>query len=100
MTTQLTTTQAQKLTTDDILLQLKQSNDLIFEICGSWLWISGNTKEHKEQLKTLGCRFSAKKRAWYYSQGMKNIRHSKYNNIDELRNKFGTQILNTTNRLT
>ena len=26
---------------------------LIIELCGSWLWISGNTREHKEELKKI-----------------------------------------------
>ena len=39
--------------------------DLDCEICGSWLWISGDTKPHKERLKELGCRWSKRKQKWY-----------------------------------
>ena len=31
------------------------------ELIGSWLWISGNTKPIKEELKALGCRWCPKK---------------------------------------
>lgn len=35
---------------------------LDIELCGSWLWISGNTLEHKDALKAAGCRWSANKK--------------------------------------
>lgn len=31
---------------------------------GTWTWITGNTKQHKEALKSLGFRWSPKRRAW------------------------------------
>ena len=34
----------------DLLLHL---DGLDIELCGSWLWIGGNTKQHKEELKKL-----------------------------------------------
>ena len=39
---------------------------LDLEMCGSWLWVSGNTIDHKEQLKELGLRYSPNKKMWYY----------------------------------
>lgn len=43
------------------------STSLEVELCGSWLWISGNSKEVKDQLKELGCKWSANKALWYYT---------------------------------
>ena len=34
--------------------------------CGTWIWVSGNTKAHKEMLKELKFRYAHKKQAWYY----------------------------------
>lgn len=31
------------------------------ELCGTWLWVTGETKQHKETLKDLGFTFSGKK---------------------------------------
>jgi len=39
---------------------------LTVELCGSWLWIGGDTRTHKELLKTLGCKYQAKKQLWYF----------------------------------
>src|SRR5690606_15148649 len=36
------------------------------ELCGSWIWISGDTKTHKEIFKTSGFKWSPKKCMWYY----------------------------------
>ena len=30
------------------------------ELCGNWIWISGNTKQHKDELKASGCYWAAK----------------------------------------
>ena len=39
----------------DALLRL---DGLEIELCGRWLWIGGNTRQHKEALKAAGCRWS------------------------------------------
>jgi len=36
------------------------------EICGSWVWITGNTRPHAPLLKELHCKYAPKKQAWYY----------------------------------
>ena len=43
----------------DKLLNLDGVN---VELCGSWLWIDGNTKIHKDALKSWGCRWAPKKK--------------------------------------
>lgn len=39
---------------------------LNIEICGSWLWVSGDTKPHKEVLKAAGFKWAAKKLMWNF----------------------------------
>jgi hypothetical protein len=36
-------------------------------IVGSWLWVSGNTKPHKDKLKELGLYWHTKKQMWAYA---------------------------------
>ena len=38
---------------------------VILEICGTWLWISGNTKPFKEDFKAMGLHWAKKKCMWY-----------------------------------
>ena len=42
------------------LLKMK----LNVELCGRWLWISGDTRARKDELKALGCKWAAKKKMW------------------------------------
>ena len=47
--------------------EIKHFDDLEIEIAGCWIWISGNTREHKEELKELGFKYASKKQMWYYN---------------------------------
>lgn len=47
-----TETAAEFIEIINILIKL---DGLDIELCGSWLWIGGNTREHKDALKAAGC---------------------------------------------
>ena len=75
-----------------IIVALLKLNGLEVELCGSWLWIGGNTREHKDSLKALGCRWSNNKKLWYWHHveaGSSYHRGSK--TIGEIRMKYGSQ---------
>lgn len=40
---------------------------------GCYVWIMGETKPHKDTLKAMGCRWSPKKSAWYWSPSCKRV---------------------------
>ena len=50
----------------DLINKLLHIPGLMIELCGSWLWITGNTYEARNELKALGFRYSRKKAAWYF----------------------------------
>lgn len=61
------------------------------ELCGEWLWISGNTKEHKDTLKELGCHWASKKKQWYWKPAwMKKCYNRKEMSMEDIRNKYGS----------
>lgn len=39
---------------------------LEIELCGAWVWVSGDTKPHKDTLKAAGFFWSPKKFCWYF----------------------------------
>ena len=43
------------------IVALKQLPGLEINLCGSWVWIGGDTKPNKDALKPLGCWWAAKK---------------------------------------
>jgi len=63
----------------------------VFEIIGNWVWISGDTKTHKDTLKALKCRWASKKQQWFYRpEEHKSRRSFGEMSIDEIREKFGS----------
>lgn len=74
--------------------------DVDVEICGSWLYITGNTKEVKEQLKELKCSWSKNKKCWYWFPNIENSKKRRgHYNMNEIRNKYGSEKINGSMRL-
>ena len=72
----------------NILLGL---DGLEVELCGRWLWIGGNTRAHKEELKAAGCRWSSSKKLWsghYAEDGDRWHRGNK--SMSQIRSKYGS----------
>jgi hypothetical protein len=64
-------------------------------ITGTWLWISGETKVHKELLKSLGLRYSSSKEQWYFTQKMpKGKFKGARKPFDEIVAKYGIENIN------
>lgn len=61
------------------------------EICGAWIWLSGNTKQHKEKLKVTGYKWAPKKSLWYFRPEEYKSRNHKSWSMDEIRNKYGSE---------
>lgn len=45
----------------EIINHLVKMSGLVVELCGSWLWIGGDTMKNKEALKAAGCKWSSNK---------------------------------------
>ena len=75
----------------NIINALVKIPGLIVELCGCWLWISGDTKPNKEALKAAGCRWSSSKKLWnwhFAEDGDKWHRGSK--SMSQIRCKYGS----------
>lgn len=77
----------------EIVEKLNRITGIIVELCGSWLWISGNTKENREALKACGCCWSHPKKLWYWrhEEDSCHKRTGKDTDIEEIRAKYGSQ---------
>ena len=77
----------------EIIAELKKLHGVIIEVCGNWLWLSGETRNHKDTLKSLGCFWAAKKLKWYYRPAEhKSKKHRKAWDMEEIRSKYGSSI--------
>ena len=65
--------------------------NITIELVGSWVWVSGDTKEIKEKLKELGFKWASKKKMWFYGQ-MKG-RNPQEKSMEEIKSKYGSEIL-------
>lgn len=63
---------------------------IVIEICGAWLWITGNTKEHKDTLKDSGFKWASKKKAWYFRPEEYRSRSKGSTPLDQIREKYGS----------
>lgn len=75
----------------DIIEQLVHMDGLEIEICGSFLWIGGDTKPHKDELKAMGFRWASKKRRWFLAPQGWRKKGRRELSMEEIRGSFGSQ---------
>lgn len=66
-------------------------NGIMIEICGGWIWVSGNTYPHKEIFKANGFYFASKKLQWYFRSAEYKTSSKKSHSMEEIRAKYGSQ---------
>ena len=74
----------------EIINSIINLEGLVIEIVGSWIWITGNTKEHKEVLKANGFYYASKKKAWYLKPSDYKSKSRKHYSLDEIKSKYGS----------
>ena len=72
------------------LFSLKMENVSV-EIVGSFIWLTGNTKPYKDEIKKLEFRYSPKKYAWYKAPKDYKKRSHKNYDMDTIRGMYGSQ---------
>lgn len=60
------------------------------EVCGLWVWVSGNTYPIKDVLKKAGFKFASKKRMWYFA-GVPAKNYNRQYSMPEIREMHGTK---------
>lgn len=67
--------------------------DLLIEIVGSWIWISGDSKPHKEDLKKANFKWHSKRKKWYWTnQEKRRATHSK-EDFETIKEKYGCKVV-------
>lgn len=60
------------------------------EIIGCWIWVDGNTYEHKDRLKEIGFKWAREKKKWYFhTEAFRKKSHKKLS-IEDIRNYYGS----------
>lgn len=84
---------------EEIINSIIYMDGVEIDIIGSWLWLSGNTKVYKDQIKELNFKWASNKCAWYYHTGTYKKRSKKKFNLDELKEMFESSKVNNKTRL-
>lgn len=63
---------------------------LEIEICGAWVWVSGDTFPHRTILKQAGFRFARRKRRWYFRPEDWVSRSRGAFSMAQIRDKYGS----------
>ena len=63
---------------------------------GSWIWVSGDTKEIKEKLKEIGFKWASKKKMWYY--GEMKAKNPNPKSMEEIKTKYGSETLKSNEK--
>ena len=78
---------------EKIISLILHFENITIELVGSWVWVSGDTKEIKDKLKELGFKWASKKKMWFYGE-MKG-RNPKEKSMEEIKSKYGSETLKT-----
>lgn len=62
---------------------------LSVEVCGNWVWVSGDTKPHKDALKAAGFKWAPKKANWFFKPSSCKKYFRGNTPMDEIRVKHG-----------
>lgn len=74
----------------DIIDKLIRMEGLEIEIIGCFIWLSGNTKAHKDNIKALGFKWHSTKKMWYKAPEDYRKKSKKKYSIEEIRDMYGT----------
>lgn len=73
------------------LMNIITLEGLEIEICGSWIWVAGNTYQYKEILKDTGFKYSGSKKKWYWSDTLGEQKRKGQYTMQEIREKYGSE---------
>lgn len=76
---------------EEIIEQLLKMDGVGIEICGSFIWLDGNTYAHKAEIKALGFKWASKKKKWFLApEGWRKMGRRELS-MDEIRDNYGSQ---------
>ena len=74
----------------EVLEKIIRFSDITIEICGSWIWVSGNTYQYRTELKEIGFKRANKKKQWYWHSEAFRKKGRKALSMEEIRNYYGS----------
>ena len=79
----------------DAINRIIHLDNIVIEIVGSWVWVSGSTYPVKKELKEAGYKFSGNRKSWYFHTEEKKCHGASKRTMDELKAYYGCQEVET-----
>lgn len=76
---------------NDAINAVLDLNGINVEVCGAWVWLSGETKQHKDIIKEAGYWFASKKKMWYFRPSDYKSSNRGTWSIDQIRDHHGSK---------
>jgi hypothetical protein len=83
---------------NDILNIICALEGLEIEICGSWVWVGGDTRMHKDILKGQGFKWANKKKKWSLRPKDWTKQSRGKMSMEDIRNAHGSMKVRKTKR--
>jgi hypothetical protein len=76
---------------------IKIMDGVTVELTGTWIWLSGNTFEYKEEIKKHGYRYSRSKKKWYKAPKDTQQKKKRGTDFAKIQAKYGYEAAAITN---
>lgn len=73
----------------DIIESLIHFDGILIDVVGSWIWLGGETKPYKDDIKALGFMWSSKHKKWFFNGDNKKRRIINKKTYEEIKNEYG-----------
>ena len=70
--------------------KLRKYAGLKLEVCGSWLWIDGDTQAHVFAIRAVGGKFAPRKGKWYVRPSYAKPVRKEEQHMSDIRQWFGS----------
>ena len=78
----------------EIIQKIIHLPGIVIELCGHWIWVTGNTYPVKKQLHEAGLQFASKKKAWFYRSEPFKMLKGGNKPLPQIRAKYGSYQFN------
>lgn len=78
-----------------IIVALSKFAGLEIELCGTWVYVRGETYPYRKELKVLGMNYNRQKKCWIIHFDDYYKYHKKSVSMSHIRDKYGSMIIRT-----
>lgn len=83
----------------DIIDKIIFYQNINIDICGCFIWVTGNTYPYKDNLKDIGFKWSKDKKCWFYTDKIFHRKTTYKPSLDEIKEMYGDEKIHTSNKV-